>query len=64
MPEKQHEFKVTIDGIALTAQQRKRINTVIQQAVLSEMATLRLREPIMTRFQDHPLGIAIGPRVR
>ncbi len=62
MQEKQHEFKVTIDGIALTEKQRESINTAIQQAVLAQMDTLRLREAIVTRLQDHPGGIAIGPR--
>ena len=39
-----HEFKVVLDNVKLTAAQQRSMNEAIQQAVLSQIATLDLRK--------------------
>jgi hypothetical protein len=57
---KVEQFVVAIDGITLSAQQRKSLNTALQRAALAELATLGTRVSVGTHFPREWLGIWIG----
>ncbi|MBA3560529.1 MAG: hypothetical protein H0W30_18250 [Gemmatimonadaceae bacterium] len=53
------EFRVNIDGLSLTSDQKKRVNQAVQKAVLSELTALNIRGGFRTRFPREWLGIWI-----
>jgi hypothetical protein len=61
MPAKTQEFKVAIEGLTLTPQQRTRLNSAIQRTALAELAGMGLRQGFGTRIPREWLGIWIGP---
>jgi len=61
-----HEFKVVIDGIDLPKDTVRRINEVLQRAVLAEVASIDLRgnelvfRPIMSKMVEEGNGGSTG----
>jgi hypothetical protein len=56
-----NQFTVSIQGIELTATQKRSLNSAIQRAALSELAGLGIKAPLGTHFPREWLGIWIGP---
>jgi hypothetical protein len=59
---KEHEFRVVIEGLELEAEQVEHLNRVVQKAVLSEIAQLRLFDQFQVQFPRHWIGIEIRPQ--
>jgi hypothetical protein len=55
------DFMVTLDGITLSAEQKKRLNGAIQKAALTELAGIGIRSPFGAHFPKGTLGIWFGP---
>lgn len=54
------EFKVQLDGIALSTAQTQRVNQAVQRAVLSEIGNIAPKGGLRWRFPREWLGIWIG----
>ncbi len=59
----QQEFRVVIEGLELESAQLERLNTVVQKAVLSEIAQLKPFPEFVVHFPRDWIGILIRPQV-
>jgi hypothetical protein len=55
-PSVQHEFKVVIEGVALSQEMVERINQAVQKVVLTEIANIDLRGDLAMRIPSALIG--------
>ena len=53
------QFTVSVEGIALSPQQRQRLNVAIQKAALSEFAGIGIRGPVAAHIPRDWIGLVL-----